>query len=186
MSQICDIHLCIIDTMHNLFTGPVDMHFAVLNCIVHCRFLFHHTLLLAFVSRTLVLLSRSRFSFLLWQNEIPLGIGRRKKCSPSQAMTNAERGAMKKMVPKWMVRMPWSPIVLFCGTHLHYQVPLWASLGDIQDIDECTLKIEGDLLCELAAVIVHLSSLSSSCWYLLDINTTIWLQCCRKYLLPLD
>jgi len=48
--------------------------------------------------------------------------------------------------------MPWSPIVLFRGTHLHFQVPLWASLGDIQDIDECTLKIEGDLLCELVAV----------------------------------
>jgi len=32
MSQICDIHLCIIDTMHKFFTGPIDMHFAVLNC----------------------------------------------------------------------------------------------------------------------------------------------------------
>ena len=32
MSQICDIRLCIIDTMHNLFTGPVDMHFAIFNC----------------------------------------------------------------------------------------------------------------------------------------------------------
>jgi len=33
MSQVCDIRLCIIDTMHKLLTGPVDMHFAVLNCI---------------------------------------------------------------------------------------------------------------------------------------------------------
>jgi len=36
MSQICDICLCIIDTMHKLLTGPVDMHFAVFNCTSVC------------------------------------------------------------------------------------------------------------------------------------------------------
>ncbi|KAL4068831.1 hypothetical protein V8B97DRAFT_1872534 [Scleroderma yunnanense] len=34
-------------------------------------------------------------------------------------------------------------------------VPLWASLRDVEDIDQRTLKIEADLLCELAAVSIQ-------------------------------
>lgn len=53
--------------------------------------------------------------------------------------------------------MPWLPVVVDTGIHLHYQVPLWASLWDIEDTNEHTLKIEADLLCELAAVRIHVS-----------------------------
>lgn len=62
---------------------PIPPYLVISLRITHPRIAFPLTLLIS-----------------AWQNEIPLGVGRRKRCSPSQAMPNAERAAMRKVVPK--------------------------------------------------------------------------------------
>ncbi|KAI6003452.1 hypothetical protein F5J12DRAFT_154292 [Pisolithus orientalis] len=41
------------------------------------------------------------------------------------------------------------------GSGIEINVPLWSSHGDVENIDQSTLRIEADLLCELAAISIQ-------------------------------
>ncbi|KIJ64161.1 hypothetical protein HYDPIDRAFT_132789 [Hydnomerulius pinastri MD-312] len=45
---------------------------------------------------------------------------------------------------------------------LSMSVPLWASLGDVEEIDQRSLRIEADLLCELVAVSIQRSDFDAA------------------------